>query len=214
MDPIDLDDLGREDELRRQGRGRGPWFCPKCLRARVHDDALCTSCGERLLRQGYCGICESHKLLEVGAICPKHDCELTETPPTLEERLGVSRLADIEWKTVRAFAAPRDAEGPRIRLEAEGIPTFLEGERAASNVVGHAIHSGLKLMVPESMVAEARVILDQSWRADTDDEDELETAWDDLAPEPGGLRRDIMKFAIGVILIAPLVYFVLMRLGF
>src|SRR4051794_22117429 len=110
------------------GRGPevGPRFCPRCGRVGLVESNLCRDCGDKLLPQGYCAVCEAHWALAPGIACPKHDLALAELAPVPIE--GRSAVNDQAWVTVGSFLDALRAEAPRIRLEAEGIPTFLEGE--------------------------------------------------------------------------------------
>jgi hypothetical protein len=92
------------------------------------------------------------------------------------------------WATVRRFADALRAEAPRIRLEAEGIPTFLDGARMGGSDMFDVATGGVKLQVPASFAADARIVLAQSWS--TPDEDDLDDAWDDLEPDPIAPWRD------------------------
>jgi hypothetical protein len=106
--------------------------------------------------------------------------------------------------TVQTFADTLAAQAPRLRLEAEGIPTFLEGARMGGRSMYLVATGGVKLQVPQSLAADARVLLSQTW-SPLPHHDDLDDAWDDLAPEPGAVRRSVMKGAILVILFGPLV---------
>ena len=58
----------------------------------------------------------------------------------------------------------------RGRLEAEGIPTLLDGERMGTAGMYLAATRGVRLQVPADKVAEARIILDQKWSLPEPDE--------------------------------------------
>ncbi len=150
-----------------------PRFCPRCRETSPTGALLCPRCGDRVRDQGFCGVCDDFWLREVGEPCPKHEIPLEdrwdESPPFLD--------ADADWVTVGSFASSAEAEVRRIRLEAEGIPTFLDGQRMG--MIYDAATGGVKLQVPGPLVAEARVLLDQSW-ASPPRVDDLEDAWDDL----------------------------------
>ena len=79
----------------------------------------------------------------------------------------------IAWVTVKRFPDSLAVAAARIRLEAEGIPTFVEGERMGAPSMYRVATGGVKLQVPAELTAEARVILDQEWSW-PDDELELE----------------------------------------
>src|SRR5690349_104837 len=104
-----------------------PRFCPSCRTGRPEGGRLCPACGDELIDQGYCPICEEHWMLRVGAICPKHDVDLEEHGAA--PLAGVESGGPVNLVTVGTYSSPIAAEALRIRLEAEGIPTFLQGER-------------------------------------------------------------------------------------
>ena len=124
-------------------------------------------------------MCESYLALPVGVHCPKHDLPLDATePPSIQ--FGVPG-EPVHWVTVCHFAESLAAQAPRIRLEAEGIPTFIDNERMGSPSMYHVATGGVKLKVPDTLAAEARVILSQTWSAlaaeldlDVEDEDDYE----------------------------------------
>lgn len=187
---------------RETAKGHGlPRHCPRCGWAETLADPLCPECGETLVEQGYCAICEDFLSIPPGMLCPKHDVELDEGPAPLLEGLAPGETPT--WVTVATYHDTLEAEAPRIRLEAEGIATFLEGERMGSRSMYQVATGGVKLQVPEALVPDARVILAQSWTSPVEDDD-LDDAWDELAPEPWALRRSIMKGVIIFILVAPL----------
>jgi hypothetical protein len=185
-----------------------PRFCPRCRVEERGAALLCRECGERLIPEGYCGICEAFWRLPEGSACPKHDLPLDAWRPFPAEALDAD--GQLRWTTVAIFPDTLKAEAPRIRLEAEGIPTFLEGERMGSRSMYQVATGGVKLQVPEPLVPEARILLSQSWTPPPLDDD-LEDAWDDLAPEPGALRRSVMKGVIVFLLLAPLLMTLLAR---
>ncbi|MCA1685306.1 MAG: hypothetical protein LC745_04860, partial [Planctomycetia bacterium] len=114
------------------------------------------------------------------------------------------------WVTVETFADALKAEAPRIRLEAEGIPTFVEGARMGSHSMYPVATGGVRLQVPRPLAADARVVLSQTWGHVA--ADDLDDAWDELAAEPGSVRRRVMTAVILVILLGPLVMTVAARL--
>jgi hypothetical protein len=178
-------------------------FCPGCGSVERKDTTLCRACGEALVRQGYCGVCEAHWPLAAGSPCPKHELKLAAEEPERAEILVSAR--ERRWVTVRSFADPLRAEGPRIRLESEGIPTFLEGERMGGPSMYQVATGGVKLQVPESLAADARVLLAQSWSGVDVDGEDLDDAWDELAPDPSATWRDLARAAVLFVLFAPLV---------
>jgi hypothetical protein len=156
-------------------RGAGPRFCRSCrtaVRADLDRD-LCPECGGTVIPQGYCPVCEDHWRLPVGALCPKHEIALgTRLQPAAARALADRAVA---WVKVWEFPTSVAAAAARIRLEAEGIPTFLDGERMAGLGAYHVATGGVKLQVPEDLVADARVILSQRWgpKSDKDKIEEL-----------------------------------------
>jgi hypothetical protein len=154
---------------------RQPRFCKSCQRAAAGDleRDLCPECGGTVIPQGYCPVCESHWRLPAGATCPKHNVTLKTRPWPAAERASPDE--PISWVTVCVFPSALAAAAARIRLEAEGIPTFLEGERMAGLSAYSVATGGAKLQVPHHLFADARVILSQRWgpKSDTDRLEEL-----------------------------------------
>lgn len=150
---------------------REPTYCPRCRRA-DHDGhvTLCSACGDSLVGQGYCPVCEAYLLLPVGASCPKHELELEPGPTRLEP---APMMVGVGWATIRVFTDSTAVAAARIRLEAEGIPTYLEGERMGNSSMYVVASGGVKLLVPADQIAEARVILDQNWSFTAAEYDEL-----------------------------------------
>ena len=52
---------------------------------------------------------------------------------------------------------------------------------------------GVKLQVPEEALDEARIIASQLWSPPPADPDDLDDAWDELAPSPGMCFRSMME---------------------
>ena len=182
-----------------------PRFCPRCGIAGGLGRPLCDECGERLRPQGYCAICEAFWRRDVGTDCPKHDVELIADPPRHEP---IGRPGERpRLVTVATFSHPNQASGPRIRLEAEGIPTFLDGERVAGSTLYQVATGGVRLQVPADHASAARILIAQTWTAPTEiagvDDEEWDETDHDLAAEPGSHRRAIMKLAILVFLFGP-----------
>ena len=97
-----------------------------------------------------------------------------------EPRASRSRpVTSISWVTVTVFPNSLAAAVPRTRLEAEGIPTFLDGERMGSLGMYDVATRGVKLQVPANRAAEARIILSQSWSLPTDEKADFEASFDD-----------------------------------
>jgi hypothetical protein len=118
------------------------------------------------------------------------------------------RTGSESWVTVGCFADGLRAEAPRIRLEAEGIPTFVDGERMGSAAMYPVATGGVKLGVPASLVADARVLLAQSWSPPADEND-LDDAWDDLEPDPRAAWREAGSLVVLLVLLTPLLWTIL-----
>jgi hypothetical protein len=151
-----------------------PQFCPSCAKKAPgnHETSLCPECGETFQPQGYCPVCEHFWCLAVDVLCPKHDIPLEASPPA--PRAPIAAGLHISWVTVKVFSDSLTAAVPRTRLEAEGIPTFLEGERMGSPAMYRVATGGVKLQVPADHVAEARIVLAQSWSLPGDEKDDFE----------------------------------------
>lgn len=168
---------------------RSPAFCPSCRKgfASAGPHGLCDECGARLVDRGYCPVCEGFANAEVGDPCPKHDVPLEDGPQAVAPR------ADVRgpWVEVGRFRDAMDCQPPRIRLEAEGIPTAVDGERVGSQSMHPAFAGGVVLRVPESLAGDARVILSQKWSDDAEalgiEDDDWDEADEDFGvPEEGG----------------------------
>jgi hypothetical protein len=186
-----------------------PRYCPRCDRDAGGVEDLCKHCGERLVDQSYCPICERFWRRTAGSACPKHEVPLEDRPP--ESAFEGTGKPAARWVTVGTFSDALKAEAPRIRLEAEGIPTFVEGERMGSHSMYYLATGGVKLQVPQPLADEARILLSQSW-SPPETLDDLDDAWDDLAPDPGAVRRSVMKGAILLVLFGPLVLTLIAKL--
>jgi hypothetical protein len=152
----------------------GRWYCTRCRQAVTERNQrpLCPECGERLIPQGYCPVCEDYLRLPAAALCPKHDIVLEEGPPAT-----IAPIADgrpISWVTVKVFPDSLSAAIPRSRLEAEGIRTFVEGERMGSPAMYRVATGGVKLQVPADQAPEARIILSQNWSLPSDEKADFE----------------------------------------
>ncbi len=169
-----------------------PTFCPLCRKPGNADSELCAECGETLIPQGFCPTCEAHWRLPSGDDCPKHELPLLAERPPLPASLQQAEV--INWVPVASFALPFEAEAARIRLDAEGIPAFLDGLRMGMTY-SHPISGGIKLQVPREMQQEARVLLSQSWAAPFDDEEEEEAI--DWEETPGQVETDWRAAVLG-----------------
>jgi len=89
---------------------------------------------------------------KVGTPCPKHEIPLEDWADDPE-----STIQPGDWVTVLRVHHPSAALAPRLRLEAEGIPSFLEGERMGPETALAA--GGLRLLVPDSHAEQALEIL-------------------------------------------------------
>lgn len=192
-----------------------PRYCPRCLGdVPPEPGSLCARCGDRSEPQGYCGVCRSYWRLPIGGDCPKHEIPLDEGADHEESPFAEGEPA--VWDTVARYNHPASAQAPRIRLEAEGIPTFLDGERMASHAIHHPTAGGVRLKVPRPMADEARVILAQSWAPLPTDDGLDDWDWeaaDADEPEPGARRRAVMRGAIVIFLTLPLLRALVVWLG-
>ena len=169
----------------------GPRFCPRCRKAALADLSICRDCGETLLDRGYCEVCDAWLLQPIGTECPKHDLPLIDAPPTPDLDL---RAISARFVTVATYGVTSAAQGPRLRLEAEGIPVFLEGERMGADAIYQVATGGVKLQVPEDQAAEARILLSQRWAPVDDGEPDDDDPWEGLEPpHPAERRRSVMK---------------------
>jgi hypothetical protein len=193
--------------------GDSPRFCLDCGRTALGSEerALCGQCGGNLAVQGFCPICESRVRRRVGEPCPKHDVTLLADDPDRFDHAWEG--STISWVTVKRFPDSLAATGARIRLDAEGIPTFLEGERMGAPAMYRVATGGVKLQVPGEFVAEARIILSQdwSWPDDEWERDDGPGDEDEELPAPEGesgrafLIEMIVVVSVAIPLIAALV---------
>lgn len=172
----------------------GRRFCPGCRRPpapAAHSD-ICAYCGDRLIAEGYCPVCEEFLALPAGAICPKHEVKLEDqAPPRLAGRIAEE---SSKWVEVGRFADTLACQPPRIRLEAEGIPTVIDGERMGDRSMYQVATGGVRLRVPEGLAGEARIILSQTWSA-TSAALDLEEDWPDDDEEQPATARDLHRSA-------------------
>ena len=187
-----------------------PRFCARCRKPVAEDRSLtaCPVCGDHLLPQGYCPVCEDYWRLPVGTACPKHDLALDDMAPP-SPRLD-SGASPISWVTVGRFSDSLAAEAPRIRLEADDIPTCIDGQRMGSRSMYHVATGGVRLKVPEHLAGDARIILSQTWSAtaaeldieeghEDGDEESLAELPDEVTAEGRSLRFELLLFlAIGL----------------
>ncbi len=190
---------------RATARAAAPRFCPRCDGDVPAGVALCPRCGERGQDQGVCAICERAWHLPEGALCPKHDVPLLGW---VAHREAVAPPEDVAsgWVTIARFRHTMAAEPPRIRLEAEGIPVFLDGARMGANALHNPARGAVSLMVPRDLEADARVVLDQSWAPIALPDDDLEDAWDDLAPSRGAGIGAIVALSTAFVFALPLLH--------
>lgn len=201
-------DTKDDTEITVVGRLTGPRYCPRCKRGGFGDKNLCDRCGEGLVAQGYCPVCETTWRLPAGATCPKHEVELEPEAPNLKP-LGDEEIGPpVNWITVASIGDDTQAEALRLRLEAEGIPTFVEGSRMGNRSMFTVATGGVRLQVPEPLLADARVLLSQICPIPPN-ADDLEDAWDEMRPAPWLVRRKVMK---GLIVLMYLVPFLLVFL--
>ncbi|GIW87401.1 MAG: hypothetical protein KatS3mg108_1725 [Isosphaeraceae bacterium] len=117
---------------------------------------LCPVCGDPTHARGYCRVCEAYCDAPSGSLCSKHEIELEPAEP---EPIVLPPRSWGDWITVARFPYVSLAIAPRLRLEAEGIPTFLDGERVAAEVAYTLATGGVRLQVPRSMADRARALL-------------------------------------------------------
>jgi hypothetical protein len=167
-----------------------PLFCPRCRRA-ARDErgkGLCSLCGDSLQPQGYCEVCERFWPQAAGFECPKHEIPLVDSAPVpLMTEVPPEGLRLV---TVGVYHMAYEAETRRSRLEAEGVPTFLEGPRMGAMKPYGVATGGVKLQVPLAYQDEARILLAQSWAPPRYQDDDLDDAWDDLEPDPSGIHEE------------------------
>ncbi len=205
-------------ELRPQP---APGFCSRCRKSYPGSSGLtiCPTCGDCLIPQGYCPVCEDYWALPVAAPCPKHDLPLDALGPPMLQFDSPGK--PVRWVTVCRFTDSLTAQAPRIRLEAEGIPTFVDGERMGSRSMYHVATGGVRLRVPDSLAPDARIILSQTWSVlaaeldlEPEREDEPEHPEPDSHFEPGSdamSLRQSLAFFLSVGLPALLLVYLLLR---
>ncbi len=153
---------------KKEGSAAAPLFCPRCRKAAQSDldRRLCPECGDTVSPQGFCLVCERYWLLPVGALCPKHDIELT-LPGPADDASAIAHAVELgDGDGVSPLAR---GSRTRIRLEAEGIPTFLDGERMGEPGMHHAAAGGVKLKVPANRIDDAMRVLSHDWSLRADD---------------------------------------------
>ncbi len=178
-------------------------YCPHCGNQDTKESSatLCERCGETLVEQSYCPVCERLWCEPAGVLCPKHDVPLE--PASSLNPGGNSGGEPVDWATIARFDSVAAAQVPRLRLESEGIPTFLDGERMGTVSVYNIATGGVKLQVPSELMSEARILMSQTWEPPKGSGDDLDDAYDELAPEPGARRRALMRIIIVLILVFP-----------
>jgi hypothetical protein len=151
----------------------GRWFCPACRLDEFHDliQPTCPECGDSLRNKGYCPVCERHWSLPPGELCPKHDLELELTAVTPEPP---QEREYVPWVTAAVFPSSAAAAIVQSRLEAEGIPTLLDGERMGTAGMYLAATRGVRVQVPADKAADARIILSQKWSLPDDEKADFE----------------------------------------
>ena len=197
--PSDVPEMGSQ-------ASRAPRFCPRCRAsfADVSELSPCPACGAALIPKGYCPVCEDYWLLPVETPCPKHDLPLDAIGPPRPLLDGEGK--PVRWTTVAHYSDSQSADAPRIRLEAEGIPTFVEGERMGARSMYHVATGGVLLKVPDTMAHDARIILSQTWSVtaeqlgiEEDDADE-EVGELHLTEAPSGSLNEATSLAFNIIL--------------
>jgi hypothetical protein len=171
---VPLGELARMSSKKRSAPDVLPRFCPNCgdMADVAADERLCPLCGETSIAQGYCPVCERHWRIAVGEACPKHDLPLEPGPATPNRPILAGQ--SVVWVTIKSYENSLAAAVPRSRLEAEGVPTFLDGERMGSPGMYTTATNGVRLQVPADRAAEARIILSQSWSLPSDDDEKAD----------------------------------------
>jgi hypothetical protein len=90
---------------------------------------------------------------------------------------------------VGRFVDALACQPPRIRLEAEGIPTMIDGERMGDRSMYQVATGGVRLRVPEEFAGDARIILSQTWSATAAALD-IEDDWPDFDDDPASPGPD------------------------
>jgi hypothetical protein len=80
----------------------------------------------------------------------------------------------VSWVTITSYENSLAATVPRSRLEAEAIPTFLDGERMGSPGMYTTATNGVRLQVPANRAAEACIILSQCWSLPIDEDEKAD----------------------------------------
>ena len=158
---------------RKMSSDPGPRFCPGCGLAEGGDleGSLCPECGETLVPQGYCPVCESLWRLPPEVPCPKHDVlarartsgPLQAAHPVTWSPGSPSRSFPRAWP--RRFRQPARSRGnPHVhRRRTDGkrgdVPYWPPRH---------------ELQVPADRVADARIILSQSWSLPDDEKADFE----------------------------------------
>ena len=167
-----------DDETRPEARSSPPRYCPRLQGGRtLRGPAL-----RRVRRDPpparLLATCERFWKLDPGTECPKHDVELLDEAPPAEAFGSLGERAMLV--TVATFSHPNEANAPRIRLEAEGIPTFLDGERIAGSTLWQVATGGVRLQVPSTLASAARILISQTWSPPIEPDEDLDDAWEDL----------------------------------
>src|SRR4051812_22517038 len=85
MSPGDEIHMGSPDLVQKHGTAAETqlMFCVGCGKApgSASVATACPYCGDRLVRQGFCPVCEQHLRQPVGSACPKHDLPLEASAP-------------------------------------------------------------------------------------------------------------------------------------
>ena len=131
-----------------------PRFCPGCKLDEFGDfeGSTCPECGDTLRAKGFCPVCESHLSQDAGTLSPKHDIELES--PRRHEAQPIREGLYVPWVTVSVFPNSATAGILQSRLEAEGIPTILDGERMGTAGMYFAATRGVMLQVPADRVGD------------------------------------------------------------
>ena len=115
------------ERQRRSNPSRGFARTARKRRPKTIEDTLCPECGDRLVAQGYCSVCEHFWRLAVDDLCPKHDIPLEPGPPPSDEPIASDQV--ISWVTVKVFPGQSVRRHPAEPARGRGHP-HVSGGRA------------------------------------------------------------------------------------
>ena len=134
-----------------------PGFCPRCRKSLSREFRACHL--PHLRRSADSGRILSGLRGLLGRFLSAYPAPSTICRSTLWGRPGSSSRSWGSPPAGSRFAILPIRWPPKlrgIRLEAEGIPTFVDGERMGSRSMYHVATGGVRLMVPDSLAPEPR----------------------------------------------------------